>query len=108
MRSGRWHRQFINGMRTVIVIPTIRNLDCLEQWRGEFDSPDVQVIVTEDHNKREVDAPKYTHNPVKIYSRQDIAAELRKRAWIFPKFSSAHRSFGIWKAWQLKPDMIVQ
>lgn len=93
-------------MRTVVVIPTIRNLDCLEQWRGEFDSPDVKVIAVEDHDKHEIKVPEYK-TPVKVYSRNDVKKELGRNSWIFPKFSSSRRSFGIWKAWQLNPDMIV-
>lgn len=94
-------------MRTVVVIPTIRDLHCLEDWRGEFDRPEVQVLAVEDHDKHEIQVPLYKFNPIRVYSRNDVNADLHKKAWIFPKFSSARRSYGIWKAWQLHPDMIV-
>lgn len=81
----------------IIVIPTIRNLDFLEEWRDQF--KDHKIIVVEDHDKREIDEPKGFD--LTIYTREDIKNDLGFSHWIIPKKSAGIASFGFWKAWQL-------
>jgi len=90
-------------MKAIAVIPTIREghiKEFLQRWndgRREF-------IVVEDHPERQFDiaGANITH-----YCHADIEHDLGKDAWIIPRRISAVRSYGIWKAWQRQPDMIV-
>jgi len=81
----------------IIVIPTIRNLDFLEEWREQF--KDHKIIVVEDHDKREIDEPKGFD--LTIYTRKNIIESLGFKNWIIPRKSAGIASFGFWKAWQL-------
>lgn len=90
-------------MRTVIVIPTIRDLAFLEEWREEF-SPH-KIIVCEDRPERQIQLPHGFQ--IDHYSWREIDAELGSNSWIIPRFNASVRSFGYWKAWLEKPDMIV-
>ncbi len=92
-------------MEAILVVPTVRDLSFLEQWKAEFSyNPDVSVIVVEDRNKITLSSD---WDNVTIYSHKEIKEELGDCAWIFPHHTSAIRSFGFWKAWQENPDMII-
>ena len=90
-------------MKSVIVIPTIRNLNFFREWQEFNDPENVEIIVCEDRDEITLEAewPNIT-----IYSRQEIKKELGKDSWIISFESAAIRSFGFWKAWQKKPDMV--
>jgi len=90
-------------MKTVVVIPTIRDLEFLDYWKNEFNN-DVYVIVCEDKEKITLSLPKGLNGT--IYSHKEIKKELGKNDWIFPNHTASIRGFGYFKAWQLKPDMI--
>ncbi len=90
-------------MNAIIVIPTIRDLSFLEEWRAEF-APH-KIIVCEDHPEKQVALPSGFE--IDHYCWKDIDAELGESSWIIPHFNASIRSFGYWKAWQEKPDMIV-
>lgn len=90
-------------MKAIIVIPTIRDLSFLEEWRDEF-SPH-KIIVCEDHPERQIELPKGFE--IDHYSWREIDAELGPSSWIIPRFNASVRSFGYWKAWQERPDMIA-
>lgn len=90
-------------MKAVIVIPTIRDLSFLEDWRQEFQPH--KIIVCEDRPTKEVQLPAGFR--VDHYSWQEIDAELGSHSWIIPRYNASVRSFGYWKAVQEKPDMIV-
>jgi reversibly glycosylated polypeptide/UDP-arabinopyranose mutase len=81
----------------IIVIPTIRNLDFLIEWKEQF--KDHKIIVVEDHDKREIKAPEGFN--MTIYTRKDIRNDLGFSHWIIPTKSAGIASFGFWKAWQL-------
>lgn len=92
-------------MNAIIVVPTIREqclLDFLEAWEEQL--RDHHVIVIEDHPERtfRVRKPYVTH-----YDWHDIDTDLGENGWIIPRTSAANKSYGIYKAWQQKPDMIV-
>jgi reversibly glycosylated polypeptide/UDP-arabinopyranose mutase len=90
-------------MKAIIVIPTIRDLTFLEDWRGEF-TPH-KIIVCEDHPEKQIDLPRGFQ--IDHYCWKDIDAELGDASWIIPHFNASIRSFGYWKAWQEQPDLIV-
>ena len=90
-------------MKAIIVIPTIRDLSFLEEWREEF-TPH-KLIICEDHPDKQVSLPDGFD--IDHYSWREIDAELDSISWIVPRFNASIRSFGYWKAWQERPDMIV-
>lgn len=90
-------------MKAIIVIPTIRDLSFLEEWRDEF-APH-KIIVCEDHPEKQIDLPKGFD--IDHYSWKEMDAELGTSSWIIPRFNASVRSLGYWKAWQENPDMIV-
>ena len=92
-------------MRSIVVIPTIRDLSFLDEWREQFEDLDIFFIVCEDRDKITLKIPNGFEGIV--YSHKEIEKELGKNFWIIPFGTSAIRSFGFWKAWQKKPDMIV-
>src|SRR5690348_13373121 len=100
-------------MKTVVVIPHhLPTLNFLEEWRQEFESPDVHVLIVEDKPNRQTEIPfwlmeKQGNGSFSIYTHKDIDKELGKDAWVISRGTSAVRSYGLYKAWQLKPDMII-
>ncbi len=92
-------------MKTFVVIPTIRNLDILKSWAEELAA--CHLIVIEDHDNKEIRIPEVKCLSIQHYSRIDIKKEFGNDSWIFPQQSSAIRSFGFWKAYSQKADLIV-
>jgi reversibly glycosylated polypeptide/UDP-arabinopyranose mutase len=90
-------------MKAIIVIPTIRDLSFLEDWRSQFQGH--KIIVCEDHPEKQISLP--SGFDIDHYSWKEIGEELGDRAWIIPHFNASVRSFGYWKAWQENPDLIV-
>lgn len=87
-----------------IVIPTIRNLNFLNDWKTQF--KDAHIIVCEDKPQKTIKIPsvgKKTYH----YSWQEIDKELGKNNWIIPRKVSAIRNFGFLKAYQLGADTII-
>lgn len=91
-------------MKTIVCIPNhLPNLDHLKSWE-EFKSADVEIIVVQDIG----DKPEIPEGfNVTIYDHKDIEKDLGKSSWIIPSQTSACRSYGYYKAWQRKPDMII-
>jgi len=88
-----------------IVIPTIRNLDFLEEWGDEF--RDCIGIIVEDQQKKEIKTPNKFFKKVFHYTWQDIDRELGKNSWIISRKNAGIRSFGFLKAFQLKTDVTI-
>lgn len=88
-----------------IIIPTIRSLNFLKQWRQEF--RDCIGIIIEDHKKQEIETPTKYFKKVYHYTWNDIDKDLGKNSWIMPRKNAGIRSYGFWKAWQLKTDIII-
>lgn len=87
---------------SVVVIPNhLPHLDFLKDWD---ELKDHKIIVVQDIG----DKPKIPKGfDIDIYDHQDIQDEWLDDSWIIPVQSSACRSFGYYKAWQLKPDTIL-
>ncbi len=74
-----------------IVIPTIRNLDFLEQWRPFFQRYHL-IIVQDGDPKRTVKVPSgFDYD---LYTRLDIERILGDKAWCISYKDSACRCFG--------------
>lgn len=92
-------------MKAAIVIPTIREESIrkfLDAWRDEFSGH--HVIIVEDRPEPSFKVPD---SNVAHYSWEDIDRELGRDSWIVPRCTDCIRSFGFYKAYQLRPDMIV-
>ena len=98
-------------IKIVIVVPTIRENSIkrfIKEWDNEFFKNKrfkVSLILVEDNptktfnikNKKEI-----IH-----YCWSDIEKDLKNDSWIIPRRTDCVRSYGYWKAFQLKPDMII-
>lgn len=93
-------------MKVVVVVPTIRE-DCirtfLDAWHPQF--ADAHLIVIEDKPTRTFEIGDYAK--VTHYCWQDIENDLGKDAWIIPRVTDCIRSYGYYKAYQERPDMVV-
>lgn len=74
-----------------IVIPTIRNLDFLEQWRPFFQRYHL-IVVQDGDTKRTVEVPPGFD--YELYTRLDIERILGDKAWCISFRDSACRCFG--------------
>ena len=88
-----------------LVIPTIRNLDFLQSWADEF--RDCQIVIVEDHQKKEIQTPSIPFRAVHHFSWADIHCDFGKNAWIFPRRNAGIRSYGFWKAYELGASVIL-
>jgi reversibly glycosylated polypeptide / UDP-arabinopyranose mutase len=91
--------------KVVIVVPTIREnniKDFLSAWDREFQK--ATLVIVEDNPERTF---KIGGSNVQHFCHQDIDRDLGKEAWIIPRKTDCVRSYGYFKAWQLKPDMMV-
>jgi hypothetical protein len=93
-------------MKVTVVVPTIRE-SCitafLEVWEELVDR--AHVLVVEDNPTRTFDLsrwPSVTH-----LCWEDIDGELGERSWVVPRRTDCVRSYGYYRAWQDRPDMIV-
>lgn len=100
-------------MRTKVsvVVPTIREDSInkfLEEWEDEFfrnGEFSVHLIIVEDNSKKQFRIKK--NEFISHYVWQNIEEDLAQDSWIIPRRSDCIRSYGYWKAWLRKPDMIV-
>ena len=74
-----------------IVIPTIRNLDFLEQWRPFFQRYHL-IVVQDGDPKRTVKVP--SGFDYELYTRLDIERILGEKSWCISFKDSACRCFG--------------
>ena len=87
-----------------IVIPTIRDLTFLNDWKEQFSQ--ATLIVCEDRPKKTIKIPK-VGKKILHYSWEEIDAELGNNSWIIPRKVSAIRNYGFYKAWQMGAEMIL-
>lgn len=87
-----------------VVIPTIRNLDFLNDWKEQF--KDVSIIVCEDRFEKSVKIPK-VGKKIYHYSWKEIDKDLGDKSWIIPRKVSAIRNYGFFQAYKLGADIIV-
>jgi reversibly glycosylated polypeptide/UDP-arabinopyranose mutase len=97
------HGPSSGALSVAIVIPTIRDLSFLEEWRSEF-SPH-RIIVCEDHPTRQIVPPPGFQ--IEHFSWTEIDADLGDVSWIIPRQNAAIRNFGYWKAWSTGAEIIV-
>ncbi len=91
--------------KVALVIPTIRNLDFLKSWKGEFG--DCIGIIVEDHPQKEIKVPNKYFKKTYHFCWQDIDRELGKDNWIISRKNSGIRCFGFLKAWQMGVDTVI-
>jgi hypothetical protein len=92
-------------MKVIIVVPTIRQESIkafLQAWEKEFASHQIFVIEDNPEPTFEIGASNVVH-----FSWQDIEQDLGSTAWIIPRRTDCIRSYGYYKAWQEKPDVII-
>ncbi|OGM12639.1 hypothetical protein A2V80_01695 [Candidatus Woesebacteria bacterium RBG_16_39_8b] len=91
--------------KTVIVVPTIRAErinEWLNLWKEELKKS--TIIIVEDNQSKKF---KITQENVIHYSWKDIDKDLKDASWIVPRRTAAIRSYGFYKAYQLKPDIVI-
>ncbi|MBE7558807.1 hypothetical protein HS125_07610 [bacterium] len=92
-------------MSAIIVVPTIRHESIksfISAWKDQF-APEL-IFVVEDNPEPtfDIDAPNVRH-----FSWRDIETDLGKKAWIIPRRTDCVRSYGYYRAWLEKPDVII-
>jgi len=97
--------------KIVLIVPTIRE-ECIRlflyAWREEFFKNNIFLIVVEDHLTNEIKINEdFRKFQINWYTWKDIDAELGKKGWIIPRRNAAIRNFGLLKALEYKPDMVV-
>jgi len=96
--------------KITIVVPTIRKNSInrfLKEWCNEFFNNkkfNVNLLLVEDNPEKTF---VLKQKNLAHYSWQNIKKDLGKNSWIIPRRTDCIRSYGYWKAWQQKPDMIV-
>lgn len=98
-------------IKVSVVVPTIREDSIrkfLEEWEEEFfrnSEFSVRLIIVEDNPKKQfrIKESKF----ISHYDWKDIEQDLAQDSWIVPRRTDCIRSYGYWKAWLQKPDMIV-
>ena len=98
-------------IKVSVVVPTIREDSIkrfIEEWEEEFFGSSefsVNLIIVEDNPSKQFKIKE--SKSIKHYDWQDIEQDLGQDSWIIPRRSDCIRSYGYWKAWLQKPDMIV-
>jgi reversibly glycosylated polypeptide/UDP-arabinopyranose mutase len=92
-------------MKNFIVIPTIRTLNFLSEWKDEF--KDSYVLIVEDHQNIQIKTPTYPCQGIYHFSWKDIANDFGDDEWIFSRKNAGIRSYGFWKAHELGADVII-
>lgn len=90
--------------KVFIVIPTIRDLKFLNDWKEQF--AETYIIVCEDRPEKTLKLPKIGKK-IYHYSWKEIDQELGKDGWIIPRKVSGIRNFGFIKAYELKADIVI-
>lgn len=93
----------------ILVVPTIREdsyKDFISTWEKDIKNSEVLTIVIEDHKDREFDA-SYKNLPIKHFTWTDIKNDLGKNEWIIPRKNAGIRNYGVLKALEHNPEMIV-
>lgn len=92
-------------MKVSLVIPTIRSLHFLNDWREHLAA--IDVIVVEDHKTKQIEIPDVLCRSIIHYTHDDIENDFGKNHWIIPWKVSAVRAYGFYKAYQAGADIIV-
>lgn len=87
-----------------IVIPTIRDLEFLKDWKDQF--RDATIVICEDRPKKSVKIPE-VGKKVYHYSWREIDKDLGNDGWIIPRKVSGIRNYGFIQAYRLGADVII-
>jgi len=86
----------------IVVIPNhLPTLDFLKEWE---ELKQCKIIVIQDIGEKPSIPDGFD---VVIYDHKDIEKDLGKNSWIIPSRTSACRSYGYYKAWQLGDSVIA-
>ena len=91
--------------KTFLVIPTIRSLSFLKEWKDAFNN--THLIIIEDHQTQEIDPPTKGFQSIHQYTWEHIKKDFGKDEWIFSRKNAGIRSYGFWKAYELGADAII-
>lgn len=91
--------------KVFLVIPTIRNLDFLKEWKKEFEN--CHLIIVEDNGEKTVNSKNLKFSSITHLTHSDIENDLGKKSWIFSRKNAGIRSYGFWKAYQKGADIII-
>ncbi len=98
-------------MKISIVVPTIREHSIkrfIDEWKSIFQKYKVNLIIIEDNLEKSFDLNfKNLKFNIFYYSWEDIEKDLGKDSWIIPRRTSAIKSYGFLRAYQLKSDLII-
>lgn len=89
-----------------VVVPTIREPDFLDDWKDQFDRPDLAIIICEDRPEKSVRVPKIGGAQYH-FSWKEIDADLGKDSWIISRKVSAIRNYGFLQAVRLGAEFIL-
>lgn len=93
-----------NKENIFIVIPTIRDLEFLDDWKDQF--RETTIIVCEDRPQKSIKIPPIGKK-IYHYSWKEIDADLGKDSWIIPRKVSAIRNYGFLQAYRMGADIII-
>lgn len=88
----------------IVVAQHMANLNFLLKWE-EFKRRNVYMYICEDRQIKECILPKGFKGF--IFDYQDIEKDLGKNSWIIPRKTSAIKSYGFYKAYEDKCDIII-
>jgi hypothetical protein len=91
--------------KITIVIPTIRTLSFLSEWKSLFS--ECHLLVVEDHEDKQIDLPDTPFQSISHFSWKDIKQDFGRDEWIFSRMNAGIRSYGFWKAWVDGADIII-
>jgi reversibly glycosylated polypeptide / UDP-arabinopyranose mutase len=91
--------------KVFIVVPTIRSLSFLSEWKEEFQG--TNLIVVEDHKTQEIETPQRGFQEIFHYTWEDIKGDFGKDEWVFSRKNAGIRSYGFWKAYSLGADITI-
>lgn len=92
-------------LKTFLVIPTIRNLSFLKNWKREFKN--CHLIVIEDREMPRIAVPNKNFASINCFSYIDLDKDFGKDSWIFSRKNAGIRSYGFWKAFKMGADVII-
>jgi len=92
-------------MKVFVVIPTIRTLTFLREWKDQFSN--CHIIIVEDHPTIQIETPTVHSLGVFHYAWKNIASDFGNDEWIFSRKNAGIRSYGFWKAYTSGADIII-
>lgn len=90
---------------TYLVIPTIRDLNFLNEWGNAFIN--CHLIVVEDNNQISIKINNKQFISIDHFCRNDIDNDFGKNGWIISRHNAGIRSYGFWKAYEKGANVII-